>query len=138
MGLSWSHGPGHLFRAVLEGVALEYGIYLRTLESLFGPGTVHEVRVTGGGEKSAVWNRIKADTLGLPVVQVTGAGGAPLGAALLAGHGAGLLDDLGAAAGRWIRTGTVTEPDPRRADMARRRIARYASLLAALEPWSEG
>ena len=138
MGLSWSHGPGHLFRAVLEGVALEYGIYLRTLEGLFGPGTVHEVRVTGGGEKSAVWNRIKADTLGLPVVQVMGAGGAPLGAALLAGHGVGLLGDLGAAAGRWIRTGTVTEPDPRRADVARRADRRYASLLAALEPWSEG
>ena len=72
------------------------------------------------------------------MVQVTGAGGAPLGAALLAGHGAGLLDDLGAAAGRWIRTGTVTEPDPRHAGMARGRIAKYASLLAALEPWSEG
>jgi len=37
VGLSWNHGPGHLFRAVLEGVALEYGIYLRTLEGLFGP-----------------------------------------------------------------------------------------------------
>ncbi len=138
VGLSWNHGPGHLFRAVLEGVALEYGIYLRTLEGLFGPGTVREVRVTGGGEKSAVWNRIKADTLGLPVVQVTGAGGAPLGAALLAGHGVGLLSDLAVAAGRWIRTGTVTEPDPRRAAAARARIERYASLLAALEPWSEG
>jgi xylulokinase len=138
VGLSWNHGPGHLFRAVLEGVALEYGIYLRTLEALFGPGTVREVRVTGGGEKSAVWNRIKADTLGLPVVQVTGAGGAPLGAALLAGHGAGLLPDLAGAAEGWIRTGTVTEPDPKRAAAARARIERYASLLAALETWSEG
>jgi xylulokinase len=138
VGLSWNHGPGHLFRAVLEGVALEYGIYLRTLEALFGAGTVREVRVTGGGEKSAVWNRIKADTLGVPVVQVKGAGGAPLGAALLAGHGAGALPDLGEAAERWIRTGTVTEPDPRRADAARARIERYASLLAALERWTDG
>ena len=84
VGLTWSHGPGHLYRAVLEGVALEYGIYLRTLEKLFGAGTVAEVRVTGGGEKSGVWNRIKADTLGVPIVQVMGAGGAPLGSALLA------------------------------------------------------
>ncbi len=72
VGLAWSHGPGHLYRAVLEGVALEYGLYLRRLESLFGAGTVRQVRVTGGGEKSAVWNRIKADTLGVPVVQVGG------------------------------------------------------------------
>ena len=28
VGLTWSHGMGHLYRAVLEGVALEYGIYL--------------------------------------------------------------------------------------------------------------
>jgi len=137
VGLTWNHGPGHLFRAVLEGVAREYGIYLRTLESLDGPGTVREVRVTGGGEKSAIWNRIKADTLQVPVVQVKGAGGAPLGAALLAGHGSGKIADLGEAAGRWIRTGTTTEPDPRRGGAARARIERYASLLAALEHWSE-
>ena len=116
VGLSWSHGPGHLFRAVLEGVALEYGIYLRTLESLFGAGTVNEVRVTGGGEKSAVWNRIKADTLGVPIVQVMGARGAPLGAALLAGYGEGTLRDIEERASRWIRTGAVTEPDPRRVE----------------------
>jgi xylulokinase len=136
VGLTWSHGPGHLFRAVLEGVALEYGIYLRTLESLFGPGTVLQVRVTGGGEKSAVWNRIKADTLGVPIVQVTGAGGAPRGAALLAGRGVGVFKDLHETAGRWIGTGTVTEPDTRRAAVTRRRIERYASLLAVMNRWA--
>jgi xylulokinase len=136
VGLTWSHGPGHLFRAVLEGVALEYGIYLDTLAKLFGASTVSEVRVTGGGEKSAIWNRIKADTLGVPIVQVNGAGGAPLGAALLAGHGVGALPDLGAAAARWITTGTATQPDPRRAAVSRRRIARYASLLAAMNGWA--
>jgi xylulokinase len=136
VGLTWSHGPGHLFRAVLEGVALEYGIYLRTLEALFGTGTVREVRVTGGGEKSAVWNQIKADSLGVPVVQVTGAGGAPLGAALLAGYGVSAFKDLHAAAERCIRTGAITEPDARRAAVARRRIERYASLLAALDRWA--
>ena len=83
------HGPGHLYRAILEGVALEYGIYLDTLGRLFGGETVTEVRVTGGGEKSAVWNRIKADTLGVRIVQVMGAGGAPLGSALLAAYGDG-------------------------------------------------
>ena len=135
VGLTWSHGPGHLYRAVLEGVALEYGIYLRSVERLFGAGTVTEVRVTGGGEKSTIWNRIKADTLGVPIVQVMGAGGAPLGSALLAGHGVGLFRDLNAAAAQWIATGTVTEPDPRRAEACRRRIDRYTSLLDALNGW---
>jgi xylulokinase len=137
VGLGWSHGPGHLFRAVLEGVALEYGIYLRTLESLFGRGTVREVRVTGGGEKSAIWNRIKADTLGIPVVQVSGGGGAPLGAALLAACGVGAFRDPDEGARQWIATGAVTQPDPARATVARNRIERYAALLEALGRWSE-
>ena len=33
-GLDWSHGPLHLYRAVLEGVALEYGLYLAVLREL--------------------------------------------------------------------------------------------------------
>jgi xylulokinase len=135
VGLTWSHGLGNLYRAVLEGVALEYGIYKRVLESLFGGGSVSEVRVTGGGEKSALWNRIKADTLGVPIVQVQGAGGAPMGSALLAAHGAGILKDLDAAAARWIHTGAVTEPDPGRAGACRKRLERYASLLDALNDW---
>jgi xylulokinase len=136
VGLTWSHGPGHLYRAVLEGVALEYGIYMRTLEKLFGSGTVSEVRVTGGGEKSGVWNQIKADTLGVPILQVMGAGGAPLGSALLAGHGVGVLKDIDSTATQWIRTGTVTEPDPRRALICRRRVERYASLLESMNRWA--
>jgi xylulokinase len=137
VGLNWSHGPGHLFRAVLEGVALEYGIYLRTVERLFGKGAATEVRITGGGEKSAVWNRIKADTLQLPVVQVMGSGGAPLGSALLAAHGVGVITDLDAGAARWIATGAVTQPDEKRAAACRARIDRYASLMKSLNGWFE-
>ena len=136
VGLTWSHGLGHLYRAVLEGVALEYGIYLRCLESLYGRGKVTELRVTGGGEKSAVWNRIKADILGVPIVQIPGAGGAPLGAAMLAAYGVGALKDLDAAAAEWITTGAVTEPDPSRAAAGRARIERYAALLQSLNGWS--
>ncbi|HVO38498.1 MAG TPA: FGGY-family carbohydrate kinase, partial [Spirochaetia bacterium] len=124
-------------RAVLEGVALEYGIYLRCLEALYGRGKVTEVRVTGGGEKSAVWNRIKADVLGVPIVQIPGAGGAPLGSALLAARGVGAVEDLDEAAAEWITTGAITEPDPSRAPAGRARVERYAALLDSLNTWSE-
>ncbi len=137
-GLTWSHGLGHLYRGALEGVALEYGIYLGALEKLYGAGRVKEVRVTGGGEKSAVWNRIKADILGVPVVQIVGGGGAPMGSALLAAYGVGVVKDLEEAAARWVRTGTITEPDPARAAIARRRLERYEELLVALNRWASG
>jgi xylulokinase len=136
-GLAWSHGLGHLYRGVLEGVALEYGIYLGALEKLYGAGRVREVRVTGGGEKSAVWNQIKADVLGVPVVQIVGGGGAPMGAALLAAFGVGMVSDLEQGAARWVRTGAVTEPDPTRVRIEGQRLTRYHELLKALDTWSE-
>ncbi len=136
VGLGWSHGPGHLFRAVLEGVALEYRIYLDSVKALYPAAETREVRVTGGGAKSVVWNRIKADTLGVPVAPVNGGGGAPLGAALLAGCSVGALPDMAGAAARWIRTGAPEDPDPKRAGLSRRRAERYASILAAMDGWA--
>jgi sugar (pentulose or hexulose) kinase len=62
-GFGWSHGRGHLYRALLEGVALEYGLYLRGIRRLhpgLGPLVVHAV---GGGARSALWGGIKADVL---------------------------------------------------------------------------
>jgi xylulokinase len=136
VGLTWSHGLAHLYRAVLEGVALEYGIYLRALEKLYGSGTVREVRVTGGGEKSAVWNRIKADILGVPVVQIVGGGGAPLGSALLAAYGVGVVKDLEAGAEEWVHTGVVTEPETAGQAIGRERIQKYEALLGSLNAWA--
>ena len=103
-GLMWSHSAAHLYRAVLEGVALEYCLYRDALEALNRELVIREIRVTGGGQQSAVWNQIKADALETPVVQVTRREGAPLGAALLAAYGVGLLEDLDTAARSWVAT----------------------------------
>jgi xylulokinase len=117
---------------------LEYGVYSGTLSRLFGSGVIQKVLVTGGGEKSAVWNQIKADILGVPIVQVMGAGGAAMGSALLAGYGEGTLRDIEDTASRWIHTGTVTGPDAQRSEMSRRRVERYATLLETINRWSAG
>ena len=93
--MNWAHTSAHLYRAMLEGVALEYCIYRDVLRAVNPEQKIREVRVTGGGEKSAVWSQLKADALGVPLVHVQRQEGAPLGAALLAGYGVGLFDDLG-------------------------------------------
>jgi xylulokinase len=131
-GLDWSHGAADLYRAALEGVALEYALYKRALLALNPELRLREVRVTGGGERSAVWNRIKADVLGIRVVQVARSEGAPLGAALVAGLGAGLFRSLDEAAGRWIRTGHSTAPDRKKAGLYAKRVGRYERLLGRL------
>ncbi|MBM3861897.1 MAG: xylulose kinase [Verrucomicrobia bacterium] len=135
-GLRWSHSVAHLYRAVREAVALEYAIYRNVLRELNPSLRLREVRVTGGGEKSALWNQIKADALGVRVVQIAGAQGAPMGAALVAGFGVGLFKDLDASARAWIKTGRVTLPQRKLAGHYARRLARYERLLEELNQWS--
>lgn len=137
MGLTWTHTLGHLYKAVLEGVALEYGIYMQILKELYAHLNPTEIRITGGGEKSAVWNQIKADALGIPVVQIQRKEGAPLGAALLAGFGVGLFSDLAAAAQQWILMGATTMPDLKKMPLYQQRIARYAKFIEAINHVSE-
>jgi xylulokinase len=136
-GLSWSHTAGHLWRAVLESVALEYCIYRDALRTVNPELNVQEVRVTGGGAKSRLWNQIKADALRIPVVCVGRDEGAPLGAALLAGYGVGLFPTIEAAATRWIRTGTRIRPARNVATHYRHRLARYQKLIEVLHHWAE-
>ena len=56
-GLTWSHTAAHLYRAVLEGVALEYCLYRDVLRALNPELTIREIRVTGGGQQSACGTR---------------------------------------------------------------------------------
>jgi len=70
-------------------VALEYCLYRDGVRALNPELDIREVRITGGGQQSALWNQIKADALQTRIVRVSRGEGAPLGAALLAGYGAG-------------------------------------------------
>jgi len=89
---------------------LEYGIYPQILNTLCRDLGISEIRITGSGEKSRVWNQIKADVPGVTVFQIKASEGAPRGLALLAGYAAGILGDLDKAAEQWTKTGRKTTP----------------------------
>ncbi len=135
-GLTWDHGRGELFRAVLESVALEYALYQRALRRLL-PGTLFsELRITGGGERSSVWNQLKSDVLQTPIVQIENGGGTPMGAAMVAGIGVGILSDFPSAAAQWAQLGRRFEPAAATAGYYQSRVARYESLLHGLNDWA--
>lgn len=136
-GLTWKHGIGHLYRGMLEGVALEYGIYMETLRVLYTESKPREVRITGGGGKSGIWNGIKADVLGLPFIPLIRQGDAPMGSALLAGFAAGLFTEIQKAADEWISTENPVEPDPEKYGFYKQRLERYKSLINHLNVWAE-
>jgi len=134
-GLTREHGRAHLYYAVLESVALEYRLYRDVLQSLDRKFAMREIRVTGGGERSAAWNAIKAGVLGCPVVQMSRSEGAAMGAALVAGLGTRVLPDLTQAAESWAAAGAVTQPA--RQPFYDRRLRKYAGLLDHLNEWSQ-
>ena len=74
--------PGHLARAVMEGVTLGMAYGLRRMEALGVKPDV--IRLTGGGSNSPVWRQICADIFATPVMTLRHAEGAALGAAVQA------------------------------------------------------
>jgi xylulokinase len=109
-GLTERHTRGHLARATLEGVALA----LRHIAELLreGGASISELRVTGGQSKVLLWDRIKADVLGVPVVVPAVTEGALLGEAILAASAAGRAADPASAAERFVKEAARFEPDP--------------------------
>jgi xylulokinase len=110
VGLTVRHRRAHLTRAVLEGVAFS----MRDCMGLFaqaGLASVKQVRVAGGGARSALWRKILASVLGAELVTVNSTEGAAYGAALLAGVGAGAWKDVAAACESAIAVTGRDEPD---------------------------
>lgn len=133
-GFSWSHGKGHFYRALLEGVAYEYAHYLRIEQALFPELAFQEVRVIGGGAASPLWNQIKADVLALPYITLSQQECTVLGAALIAGRAAGIFGDLKEAARRCNQATGRTEPREALHACYRLRVDAYLELLERATP----
>lgn len=106
VGLTLRHGPAHLLRAVLEGVALSLADCAEEARDI---GFGRSVKLVGGGARSPLWARIACDALGV-ALSLPALADASAGAALVAGLGAGALAerDVRAIAGR---TAGRLEPD---------------------------
>jgi xylulokinase len=74
--------PAHLARATMEGVTLGLAYGLHRLQTLGLAPT--EIRLTGGGSKSAIWRQICADVFQCRVVTLVESEGAALGGAIQA------------------------------------------------------
>lgn len=107
-GLTLAHGAGHFVRAILESVAF----MLKSDLDYIGltPAEGREIRITGGGSQGELWPQIKADVtgfcMGVPAESET----ACLGAAMLAGVGAGVYSSLDDALGNAVAIGRRIVP----------------------------
>ena len=109
LGLSGMHGRADMLRAIMEGVAYSQRDCLDVFRQLEVPFT--QMIATGGGGRSQFWRQMMADVLDCPITTVTNSEGAALGAAILAGVGAGVYKSIPAACGAILQTGAASLPD---------------------------
>jgi xylulokinase len=131
-GLALNHGPAHLARAVLEGCAYA----LRDILDRFAAMQIggEEIRVVGGGARSALWLQIKADITGQPVRPVLGDCATSMGGAMLAGVAAGCFADLDEAAGHAVRLAPEPVlPQPATAELYADAYRAYRRLYDGIE-----
>jgi FGGY-family pentulose kinase len=129
-GLSLSHGPGHIFRALYEATACGTRQILDDLEA-HGLG-IERVIFGGGGVKSALWLQIHADLLQRPITLPREGESCALGSAMTAAVAAGLVPDLDAAAREMVATERVVEPDGGDAGAYEEVHAKYQGLYRRL------
>lgn len=104
IGMTTRHTRGHMTRAVLEGVAFGLKDSFTLIDNA-GLPEKFEVRISGGGAKSPIWQQIIADVLGAPLVNINTTEGGAFGAAILASVGAGIFADVATACEKMIQTG---------------------------------
>jgi xylulokinase len=130
-GLSLAHGQGEVVRAVLEGCAFQ----LRRIAEAMDLSGVEAITVVGGGAKSALWVRIIADVLGMPLLLPRILEAGALGAAILAGVGVGAYKGgIEQAAQRLVQVAERVEPDLSRHESYGRIYALFAELERSVGP----
>lgn len=108
-GLTLKHGPEHLFRAVIEGVAFGTEDIFATMRQ--AGYTPQEFVLCGGATRSDLWMQIHADVSGVPLRLTKVADAPALGSAILAAVGAGHYASISEACTQMVTFTRTIEPD---------------------------
>lgn len=129
-GMTLHHGLGHLWRSILEGVAIGTAANLAIAADT--GVTIDEIRIAGGVCNSPLWMQIHADVTQVPLVTTEVAEAAGLGAGILGARAAGAYASVAEASAAMVRPVDVVEPDPANADAYAFLLERYRSTYEQL------
>jgi len=128
VGLTAKHRRADLIRSVLEGVSFSLKDCLGIIE---GMGVrIDNVRLSGGGARSAFWRGMLADVFARPVATLETQEGSAYGVALLAMVGAGAFPSVEEACRSVIRETEQRLPE----NDYRRTYETFSKLYPALKP----
>jgi xylulokinase len=130
VGLTASHTREHIVRAILEGVAFSLRDSFTLFEEMKVP--VKNIRLGGGGARSALWRQIQADIYGHEVEIVEAEEGAAYGAAILAGVGARIWKSVDEACSAAVRVASRVAPQPEVVRQMNINYAAYRRIYPAI------
>jgi xylulokinase len=123
VGLTGVHTKAHMYRAILEGMALEEKLLVGGVETATGRA-LDEIVLLGGGSRSKLWCQIIANVLGRNVTLAREQESTALGAGIHAAAAVGLYKDIREAADAMTGTSGSFAPDASS-------HARYAEIFEA-------
>lgn len=132
IGLSSSHHRGHMYRAILEGIAFEQLFALKAVEKAAG-SYVKELVTIGGGSKSYFWCQIIADITGKTICLPENTEASALGAGIAAAVGAGWYPTFKKAAGLMTGKESIIKPDCRKHEIYQSIFKSYQNIYLKLK-----
>jgi len=130
IGATLRHTKNHFTRAVLEGITYAMNDSLEIIRSL--GQSIGQIRLSGGGARSSFWRQLQADVYGTEVAVVTSSEGPAYGAALLAGAGTKVYENIIEAVDQTVRVVETREPDTEAAARYREFYGLYRELYPSL------
>ncbi len=132
-GLSLLHTQGHLFRAIMEGVA--YGT--QNIFSSFRKRGIdaHEVCMGGGTTNSDLFMQIHADVSGVVINVPENSQSCTLGSAILAAVAGGIYDDFDTAVKNMVRYKKRIAPNKENHEIYKKLFVQYQKAYEELGGW---
>jgi sugar (pentulose or hexulose) kinase len=133
LGFDGSQGRAHIYRSILEGIALTMANNTAAMEKALGCRLL-PVLVSGGGSRSDLMMQIVADVFDRPARRTTVTDAAGLGAALCAAVGHGIYPDWDQATAAMVAVGDQFTPDAPAVRAYQQINKIYADLTSFTDP----
>ncbi|MCA9735398.1 FGGY-family carbohydrate kinase [candidate division KSB1 bacterium] len=133
IGLMSSHQRGHMYRAILEGIAFEQTFVLQEVEQHTG-GSIQELVVIGGGSANRFWCQMMADITGKRILIPQETEASALGVAISAAVGAGWYENTKVAAREMTAVKETIAPNGQAFERYLQFYLAYAKVYPALAP----
>ncbi|MFQ3621313.1 MAG: FGGY-family carbohydrate kinase [Spirochaetales bacterium] len=135
LGLTLNTTRGDVAKAIFEALTFELALNVEALSSC--GIVIKNLTAVGGGARSPIWLQIKADILGVPIRTLECKEAGCLGAAIIAGYGAGLYNSIIDGIGQCVRFDKTYELNASRSKLYAERFALYKELHRTLRPLHE-